>query len=201
MTLPFTSAERGCLFLPDEEKSIVFQYNPTKVSRKLSPKISKQKAPVNGTDGGGDARTFEGSPEETIDLTLNVHATDSMFGGETAVENGLLPLFAALEYLVMPTTTAVSSTQDKADSGTITVQSLAVPNLVLQLNQRKWPVSLTSLGITETAFDRNMLPIEAEISLNFKVLTYDDSASGTNIYTTYASLHENRESWRNTALT
>jgi hypothetical protein len=46
-------------------------------------------------------------------------------------------------------------------------------------------VRVNSFSITEQAFDTNLTPIRAWVSLNMRVLTYSDLGSGTREYNQY----------------
>ena len=143
---------------------VIFQYNPESLSRSISPKLSQS----------GDR--FEGPPEETISAQIEINAIDQLERAEDrAVQLGVYPQLAALEMMVYPKSLAVIANAALSLLGTIEVVPPKAPLTVFVWGiKRVVPVRLTSLSIEEQAFDANLNPIRAQVSLNLQVLTYND---------------------------
>lgn len=148
---------------------VVFQYNPATLSRTLTPQIT-------GGDGGGQHARFTGQPEETLDVTVDIDATDQLERGtQQALQMGIYPQLAALEMLIYPRSTLVIANAAAAEAGVVEVIPPAAPlTLFVWGPRRVLPVRLTSLTINEEAYDTDLNPIRANVSLNLRVLTYND---------------------------
>lgn len=153
------------------QRVITLQYNPQTLSRSLQ--IS--------TIGEGDRLQplrLKGPPVETITLDAELDATDQLeFPDEhaDAVEVGLYPQLAALETMVYPTSAQLLANNSLADSGALEIAPMEGPlPLFVWSKNRVLPVRVTSLSITEDAFDVALNPIRAKVSLGLQVLTVDD---------------------------
>jgi len=149
---------------------ILFQYNPDTLTRKLQAKMSGE---------GGDkteALRLEGAPEETITLDIEIDATDQLEKAEgTAVSMGIYPQLSALEMLIYPKSAVVIANTALLATGTIeTIQPMAPMTLFIWGPKRVLPVRLTNFSITEEAYDVNLNPIRAKVSLGLRVLSYND---------------------------
>ena len=159
---------------------VVFQYNPDTMSRSLSPRISKVDSQEDAPSPKETLR-ITGPPEETIRLKIELDATDQLeTANPVAIELGIHPQLAALEILLYPKLTTVLSNQVLAKTGTLEVIPMELPlALFMWGNKRTLPVRLESLSIEEQAFDVNLNPIRAEISLSLRVLSYSDLQFGS----------------------
>ncbi|HET8926877.1 MAG TPA: hypothetical protein VFN24_03510, partial [Microbacterium sp.] len=93
----------------------------------------------------------------------------------TAADLGIHPELAALELLVQPTSEALQGNDSIARGGTLEVLPIETPLLLFVWGpNRVVPVRITDLSITEDAFDANLNPIRATVSLGMRVLTVDD---------------------------
>jgi hypothetical protein len=149
---------------------ILFQYNPDTLTRTLQAKMSGE---------GGDrseALRLEGAPEETITLDIEIDATDQLEKAEgTAVSMGIYPQLSALEMLIYPKSAVVIANTALLATGTIeTIQPMAPLTLFVWGPKRVLPVRLTDFSITEEAYDVNLNPIRAKVSLGLRVLSYND---------------------------
>ena len=149
---------------------ILFQYNPDTLTRKLQAKMSGE---------GGDrseALRLEGAPEETITLDIEIDATDQLEKAEgTAVSMGIYPQLSALEMLIYPKSAVVIANTALLATGTIeTIQPMAPLTLFVWGPKRVLPVRLTNFSIAEEAYDVNLNPIRAKVSLGLRVLSYND---------------------------
>ncbi|MGH7467340.1 MAG: hypothetical protein ACRENP_05075 [Longimicrobiales bacterium] len=151
---------------------IVFQYNPETLTRTLSAR----------TSGGGDgsdtteALRFKGPPEETIDLSVEIDATDQLEKAQfPATTLGITPTLASLEMLLYPKTALVIANAVLTAAGIIEIIPPEAPlTLFVWGPSRILPVRLTRLTITEEAYDPNLNPIRAKVDLGLKVLSYHD---------------------------
>ena len=88
---------------------------------------------------------------------------------------GLHPQLAQLEMLVNPTVETLIADDDMANAGTLEIIPLEQPlTLFVWSKMRVVPVRLTDFSITEEAFDPNLNPIRAKVSLGMRVLNVDD---------------------------
>ena len=93
----------------------------------------------------------------------------------SATQRGLYPALAALEMLLYPKSALVVANEVLARFGMIEVIPPEAPLTMLIWGlKRVLPVRLTQLTITEEAFDPALNPIRAKVSLDLRVLTYQD---------------------------
>jgi hypothetical protein len=150
---------------------IVFQYNPATLTRSLEPQMASGE--------GGDrseALRLKGAPVESISLEVEIDATDQLETGERiAVNMGIYPQLSALEMLIYPKSALVIANTALLALGTIEVVPPMAPlTLFIWGPKRIVPVRLTSVSITEEAFDVSLNPIRARVSLGLRVLSYND---------------------------
>lgn len=167
---------KGGIVLIDAESSAVrriipLQYNPETISRTLE---------AQGVESGGEGRSeplrLKGPPVETITLEAEIDATDGLEDGESvAAEVGLGAHLAAIETIVYPESARLQSNETLANLGTLEIVPMEAPlTLFLWSKTRLMPVRITQLQITEEAFDPDLNPIRAKLSLGLRVLTVDD---------------------------
>jgi hypothetical protein len=153
---------------------IALQYNPDTLTR------SYQIQGVGGEGGSERAQPFrlKGPAVESIKLDAEIDATDQLefpAQNRVAVEVGIAPQLAALEGLVNPTTAELLAVDADGQGGTLEILSPEAP-LVLFIwsRSRIAPVRVTEFSVTEEAFDPELNPIRAKVSLGLRVLTTDD---------------------------
>lgn len=172
---------------------IALQYNPDSLNRTL-----QIQAVPGGQDGVRvDALRLRGPAVETIKLDAELDATDQLeFPNQnsTAIQYGLLPQLAQLEMLVNPTVETLEADDNMANAGTLEIIPLEQPlTLFVWSKSRVIPVRLTDFSITEEAFDPNLNPIRAKVSLGLRVLNVDDlgfSHPGGRMFMTYLTNKE-----------
>lgn len=152
---------------------VVFQYNPANVSRSLEHQV------VPSGDETGlefDTLRVRGAPKETIDMTVELDATDQLEESDsTASSTGLGSSIAALELLMYPNAADVVARRLRLALGEVQVSALEVPlALLIWGTARVVPVRVRSLSITEKAFDQDLNPIQAEATLGLDVLSYEN---------------------------
>lgn len=149
---------------------VVFQYNPEKVTRSLRPKTS-------GADGAqGDALRISGPPEETFNLDIEIDATDQLAAGDPIAGSlGIAPQLASLEMMFYPASALVIANEALALAGLVEVVPPEAPLALLVWSpSRVLPVRLTDISIAEEAYDPNLNPIQAKVTVGMRVLNYDD---------------------------
>lgn len=168
------------------ERIITLQYNPDTLSRTLQ---------VNGVGGEGAGQRSEpmrlaGPPVETLKLEAEIDATDLMESGDSVTaESGIQPQLAVLETLIYPTSAHLTSNNNLSKSGTLEISPMESSlTLFIWNKNRILPVRLTEFSITEEAFDINLNPLRAKISLGMRVLSVDDlgfSHKGGSLFMSY----------------
>ncbi len=186
---------KGGIVLLDPEsaaiqKIIPLQYNPDSISRSLQ---------IKGIESeGGDrseALRLTGPPVETYTLEAEIDATDDLDSGEDkAVSEGIQPILSALETIVYPASSKMFGNNNLAKSGTLEIIPMeSFLTLFIWNKNRVVPVRITELSITEEAFDVNLNPIRAKVSLGLRVLSVDDLGfdhQGGNLYMNYQQSKE-----------
>ena len=169
---------------------IALQYNPDSLTRTL------QIQAVQGSQDGArvDALRLRGPAVETIKIEAELDATDQLEfpqQNSVTVQYGLQPQLGQLEMLVNPTVETLNSDDTMANAGTLEIIPLEQPlTLFVWSKSRVVPVRITDFSITEEAFDTNLNPIRAKVSLGMRVLNVDDlgfSHPGGHIFMTYLS--------------
>jgi hypothetical protein len=172
---------------------IALQYNPDSLSRTL------QIQAVQGAQDGTrvDALRLRGPAVETIKIEVELDATDQLeFPRQFPVtaQLGLQPQLAQLEMLVNPPVDTLLADDNMANAGTLEIIPLEQPlTLFVWSRSRVVPVRLTDFSITEEAFDPNLNPIRAKVSLGLRVLNVDDlgfSHPGGHIFMSYLTNKE-----------
>ena len=152
---------------------IALQYNPDSLSRTLQVQSS-------GGDGAdkSQALRLKGAAVETIKVDAEIDATDRLEfpdQNQTTVAAGIHPQLAALELLMQPTSAALQANDALSRSGVLEVLPLQAPlTLFVWGKNRVVPVRVTDLSVTEEAFDAQLNPIRAKVSLGLRVLSVDD---------------------------
>lgn len=135
---------------------------------------------------------FKGPAVESFKLEADIDATDQLeFPDQNpnVVQYGIAPQLALLESLVNPTAAQLSAEDAQAGSGTLEIAPMLAP-LVLFVwgKSRIAPVKVSDFSITEEAFDPNLNPIRAKVSLGLRVMSIDDlgfSTKGGSLFMAY----------------
>ncbi|MGA7206340.1 MAG: hypothetical protein WBX27_17125 [Specibacter sp.] len=178
MSAPPTSPRliRGGIVLIDPDtgavlRIIALQYNPATLNRSLA---------IHGagtdTPDRSEALRLKGPPTETIKLDAELDAVDQLeLGAGQAASLGIFPQLAALETLVYPTSAQLLANNALESAGQLEILPMEAPlPLFVWSKNRVVPVRITDFSITEEAFDVNLNPIQAKVSLGMRVLTVDD---------------------------
>ena len=174
------------------QRIIALQYNSDTLSRTLQ---------VQGAGGeSGDrleALRLKAPAIETIKLEAEIDATDQLEFPDSNPDTlnlGIYPQLAALETIVYPTSSQLLANNAQAQFGTLEILPMETPlALFVWSATRILPVRLTEFSITEEAFDPNLNPIRAKISLGMRVLNVDDVGfdhKGGNLFLTYLQQKE-----------
>lgn len=149
---------------------IVFQYNPDMLTRTLEAQAAERQ------NDRSEVLRLKGAPIENISLDVEFDATDRLEKAEsTAVDMGVYPQLSALEMLIYPKSALVLANTVLLAAGTIEVIPPTAPfTLFVWGPKRVLPVRLASFSITEEAYDANLNPIRARVSLGLRVLSYND---------------------------
>lgn len=171
-------------------KVVAFQYNPEQLRRTLQPQM------VGGEQGErSEAVRFTSAPVETISVEASIDAADQLEKGDnTASQVGIRPQLAALEVLIYPKSTVVTNRQNLLATGIIEIAPYTAPRLLFVWGSRRvLPVRLSEFTITEEAFDTNLNPIRATVSLSMRVLNYSDLAIDNPGYYEFLAYQQNLE--------
>jgi hypothetical protein len=168
------------------QRIVVLQYNPDQLSRTL------QIQAMSGESGDrSEALRLKGAPVETFKLEAEIDATDllekvspkpgikDVIESGIAAQFGIFPQLAALESLISPTSGQLSGMESILAGGTVEIAPVEAPlALFVWSTQRVAPVRVTEFSITEEAFDTQLNPIRAKVSLGLRVLTISDFGFG-----------------------
>ncbi|MGW2517722.1 hypothetical protein ACWC09_12010 [Streptomyces sp. NPDC001617] len=162
------------------QRIIVLQFNPDTLERSIAPQSAGDSGDSgSGGTGSGDrneALRLKGPAEETWKFTAEIDSTDQL---EIAAPDGIHPQLATLEMLVQPTTAQLRAASRLAQNGTIEISPIEMPlTLFTWGSKRVMPVRLTELSVNESAFDVNLNPIRASLSIGMKILTVSDLPAG-----------------------
>lgn len=153
---------------------VVFQYNPTEVTRVFGAERSDKDRP------GGRPRAVARAPQERYTLKLELDATDGLeIEAPITMAAGISPRLAALEMLMQPAGgsalgAAVASLLGTGPKGAA-IPPLKVPFVLFAWGpQRITPVRVDALTIRETAFDALLNPLHATAEISFTVLRTAD---------------------------
>jgi len=194
----FTQLVKGGLVQVDVSSGkaltvIALQYNPDTLTRTLQVQAS-------GAEGSArsQALRIKGPAVETIKLEAEIDATDRLeFPAQNpdTVSLGIHPQLAALEVLVQPRADALQANDARAAAGVLEILPVQAPlTLFVWSKERVVPVRITDLSVTEEAFDVNLNPIRAKVSIGMRVLSVDDlgfSHRGGALYMGYLRGKEN----------
>lgn len=169
-------AKAGLVLINPESGAIVrivsLQYNSEKLTRSLQIQAAGEESDRSS------ALRLKGPAIETFTLEAVLDATDQLEfpqSNTAAVEAGLFPQIAAMETLVYPTSAQLRQQDTLAKAGTLEIAPVETPlALFIWSRHRIIPVRVTQLSITEEAFDPNLNPILANVSLGLRALSIDD---------------------------
>ena len=180
---------KGGLVLLDAQTAavlriITLQYNPDTLTRTLQVKG------VGNEANRSEAMRLTGPPVETLKLEVELDAIDQLeVADSVTVQVGIQPQLAALETIVYPSSSQLLSANRLAGMGTLEIVPMETAlTLFIWNKNRILPVRITEMSVTEEAFDINLNPIRAKVSLGMRVLSVDDlgfTHKGGSLYMNY----------------
>lgn len=187
---------KGGIVLIDSDTSavkriIALQYNPDTLTRTLTGQS------IGNDSDRSQALRLKGPPVETYKLDAEIDAADQLEfpdQNEEIKKNGIAPQLAALETIVYPSSSQLLANNSLAASGTLEIVPTEAPlTLFVWSKNRVLPVRLTDFSITEEAFDPNLNPIRAKISLGMQVLSVNDLGFDHKGGSLYMAYHQQKE--------
>ena len=162
----------GCQHIRSAADHRATQYNPDSVSRTLQ---IQGVGPESGDRS--ELLRLKGPPIETWKVDAELDATDQLeIADSTATDVGLKAQLATLELIAYPNSAQLQNLDSQAQSGILEVAAVEAPlSIFVWSKQRIMPVRLTDFSITEEAFDPNLNPIRAKVSLGIEVLNVNDT--------------------------
>lgn len=156
--------------IPVPTNLIVFQYNPDTVTRSFQPVGSGSGDP---SAGAGDTQHIPLPPLESFQMKVELDAADQLEASNPLARGvGLHPTLAALELLLYPPSTQLILNKALSLLGSSIISPATAPMVLLVWGApRVIPVRVTSVAITEQAFDTILNPIRAEVTLGLRALT------------------------------
>jgi len=149
---------------------ITLQYNPDEVTRTLKPQS------VGAEPDRTEIFRLKGPPVETIRCSVEIDATDRLADGDPiATSLGIQPQLSALELLVYPSSLTLIANEVLSLLGTIEILPMqSALTLFVWSKMRVTPVLITDMDITEEAFDPQLNPLRAKVTLGMRVLNVND---------------------------
>ncbi|MDQ1436897.1 MAG: hypothetical protein QOK43_526 [Acidimicrobiaceae bacterium] len=151
---------------------ISLQYNPDSVTRSFQ---------VQAVGEGGERLQplrLKGPPVETIKVEAELDAADQLEFPDRFPDTahlGIHPQLALLESLAYPSVAQLVASDRAASAGTLEIAPMESPLTVFVWSaSRIVPVRLAELSVTEEAFDPNLNPLRAKVSLGLRVLSVND---------------------------
>lgn len=150
--------------------TINLQYNPDEITRSLRPQS------VGEEPDRSEVLRLKGPPIETIKCSVEIDATDQLAAGDSnTVSYGIQPQLSALELLVYPSSEVLIANEVLSFIGTIEILPMeSALTLFVWSKTRVTPVRITDMDVTEEAFDPQLNPIRAKVSLGMRVLNIND---------------------------
>lgn len=149
---------------------IMLQYNPETLTRSLRPQSVGEEADRT------EILRLKGPAIETVRCDVEIDATDQLANSDpTAMSLGIQPQLAVLELLVYPSSSVLIANEVLSLLGTIEILPMESALTVFAWSRsRITPVRITEMQITEEAFDPELNPIRAKVSLGMRVLSIND---------------------------
>ncbi|HEY1770186.1 MAG TPA: hypothetical protein VGG02_08015 [Chthoniobacterales bacterium] len=175
------------------QRIISLQYNPDTLTRSLQI----QGVAIDANADRSEILRLKGPPVETIKLEAEIDATDQLeFPDQNpnAISAGIQPQLATLEAIVYPTSQQLQSNNALEQQGTLEIIPMeSALTLFIWSKNRIIPMRLTDFSITEEAFDANLNPIRAKVSVGMRVLSVNDvdfSSKAGSLYMIYQQQKE-----------
>jgi hypothetical protein len=159
--------------IPVPTNIIIFKYNPESMTRRLKQGGGGADQSPEACLNAGDTRNVMQSPVESYSLSVELDAADQLEERDgISVAVGLHPALAALELLLYPGSTVTLINKGLKLFGSAFIVPPQVPLVLFVWGAaRVVPVQITSVSISETAFDPKLNPIQAKVDLEMRSLT------------------------------
>lgn len=174
------------------QRIITLQYNPETLTRTLAVQ-----AVGSDTADRSQALRLKGPPVETIKLEASIDATDQLEfpdQNQATAKLGIRPQLAAIETIIYPPSSLLQSNNQLAQLGTLEIVPMQAPLVLFSLGRNYLaPVRIADFSIVEEAYDPNLNPILAKISLGLRVLSIDDldfNSKGGSLFLIYQQQKE-----------
>ncbi|MDD1780471.1 hypothetical protein LRP49_04580 [Enterovibrio sp. ZSDZ35] len=128
------------------------------------------------SDTRNEQLRLNGPPKETISFDAILDATDALERGDKdAMKYGVGPYIAALRSLISPTKRQLLDNDARAREGRLTIIPMTQPLPIFSWGlQRRMPVKVGSISLSEEFFSAKLNPLRAKVSLSLQVLSVDD---------------------------
>ena len=149
---------------------IMLQYNPDSITRSLKPQA------VGDEPDRSEILRLKGPPIETIRCEIEIDASDQLAASDgTALSLGIQPQLSMLELLLYPASATLIANEVLSLIGTIEILPMESALTVFAWSSKRvTPVRITEMEISEQAFDPQLNPIRAKVSLGLRVLSVND---------------------------
>lgn len=149
---------------------IMLQYNPDSITRSLKPQA------VGDEPDRSEVLRLKGPPIETIRCEIEIDATDQLATGEgTTLALGIQPQLSLLELLLYPASATLIANEVLSLIGTIEILPMESALTVFAWSSKRvTPVRITEMEISEQAFDPQLNPTRAKVTLGLRVLSVND---------------------------
>jgi len=148
----------------------MLQYNPDSITRSLKPQA------VGDEPDRSEILRLKGPPIETIRCEIEIDASDQLAASDgTALSLGIQPQLSMLELLLYPASATLIANEVLSLIGTIEILPMESALTVFAWSSKRvTPVRITEMEISEQAFDPQLNPIRAKVSLGLRVLSVND---------------------------
>ncbi|RFM26936.1 hypothetical protein [Deminuibacter soli] len=171
------------------QRIITLQYNPDSLTR------SFQVQSTGESSHRTEPMRLTGPPVETLKVEAEIDATDQLETADSVtLKVGIQPQLSVLETMIYPTSQQLLANNSSASSGSLEIIPMETPLALFIWNKNRIvPVRVTEFSITEEAFDVNLNPIRAKVSISMRVLTVDDLGFDHKGGSLYMSYQQNKE--------
>ncbi len=150
---------------------VALQYNPDTLTRSL-----KARGAAENSDRV-EALRLSGPPVETINVEAVLDATDRLEKGDS---RGIAADLAALETILYPPSSSLIAQNTLSSRGAIEILPAMTPLVLFTWGPKRiLPVRITDFSVTEEAFDTELNPIRAKVTLGMRILSVNDLAFGS----------------------
>lgn len=149
---------------------IMLQYNPDSITRSLKPQA------VGDEPDRSEILRLKGPPIETIRCEIEIDACDQLAASDgTTLAVGIQPQLSLLELLLYPASATLIANEVLSLIGSIEILPMESALTVFAWSSKRvTPVRITEMEISEQAFDPQLNPIRAKVSLGLRVLSVND---------------------------